>query len=116
MLHHLATSEKAWQSCPLCDDFVYERDLRSVRWKLVTPPTVGARVAMKLLKRERGTTLPLTAADWAAAPPHIRSAPTAMLTASGIEKDYFKIIPVRASDPPPPPHTHTTTTNNHHHQ
>eukprot|EP00036_Acanthoecidae_sp_10tr_P014175 CAMPEP_0206296386 /NCGR_PEP_ID=MMETSP0106_2-20121207/5642_1 /ASSEMBLY_ACC=CAM_ASM_000206 /TAXON_ID=81532 /ORGANISM="Acanthoeca-like sp., Strain 10tr" /LENGTH=965 /DNA_ID=CAMNT_0053727043 /DNA_START=257 /DNA_END=3154 /DNA_ORIENTATION=+ len=98
MLHHLSVSAKDWQACPLCDDFVYERDLRSVSWTVIQLPAIGRKIKMRLLKRERGTLLPLPADEWDTTPPALRSAPVALLTDQRVNTNYFKIVPVTVAE------------------
>eukprot|EP00041_Stephanoeca_diplocostata_P022931 m.555022 g.555022 ORF g.555022 m.555022 type:complete len:1039 (+) comp22179_c1_seq5:75-3191(+) len=105
ILHHVACSSDAWQSCPLCDDFVYGRDLRSVQWKVVPQPTVGAYVRLRMLKRLRGSTLPVVVEDWPRAQQHKQESTTgaasmlginmeALLHDPAINKEFFKIVPI----------------------
>ena len=54
ILHHLEVgSSSGLDSCPICEDAVYWSDLRSVIWRVVTPPKADDTMTMRLLKRER---------------------------------------------------------------
>ncbi|EDQ88772.1 uncharacterized protein MONBRDRAFT_26070 [Monosiga brevicollis MX1] len=49
ILHHLALAETAWAPCPLCDDFVYARDLRSAVVIHVEHPKPHKRQRLQLM-------------------------------------------------------------------
>ena len=65
ILQHLATSDKTWHNCPLCDDFVYEKDLRSVDFlHLQQQPQPGASFRFALLKRDKASTYPVVVVEY----------------------------------------------------
>ena len=54
ILHHLASSiEKTWNYCPLCDDYVVGKDLRSVVFKTGVRAQVGKMHKFRLVERPR---------------------------------------------------------------
>lgn len=89
ILHHLESSDNNWHNCPLCEDFVYSRDLRSVRCRILTPPAPGKKLRMRLLKRHRGSSMPVTAEDWPLAPEGL----VETFNSPVLQKDFFKIVP-----------------------
>lgn len=64
ILHHLDTAEKNWNNCPLCEDYVYAKDLRSVRMRPVAPVAVGHDLSMQLLCRTKTSTMPVPIGEW----------------------------------------------------
>lgn len=54
--------------CPLCYTTLAARELRSARVHLVTPPAVGAALTMTLLRRPRGSVIPLPVGGGAQVP------------------------------------------------
>lgn len=56
-MHHIDEGQDNWNYCPLCDDYAYSRDLRSVEFRDVAVPAVGKTHSFQLVKRGKNSTL-----------------------------------------------------------
>eukprot|EP00053_Salpingoeca_punica_P015965 m.148823 g.148823 ORF g.148823 m.148823 type:complete len:801 (+) comp16840_c0_seq1:405-2807(+) len=64
ILHHLSTSDKDWHTCPLCEEHVYEKDLRSVAIRSVQTTRPGDQIHMTLLRRPRDSVVVEAVVSW----------------------------------------------------
>ncbi|XP_029653016.1 RING finger protein 10 [Octopus sinensis] len=68
ILHYLALSEKKWHRCPICNEPVYQKDLKSVKTTEVTRYKTGDKICLTLMRREKGSTMPVAKASWQGPP------------------------------------------------
>lgn len=68
ILHYLALSEKKWHRCPICNEPVYQKDLKSVKMTEVTRYKTGDKICLTLMRREKGSTMPVAKASWQGLP------------------------------------------------
>ncbi|XP_049937319.1 RING finger protein 10 [Schistocerca serialis cubense] len=59
ILHYLALSDKSWSKCPICYESVHRQDLKSVIAIPHTQFSVGEEITLRLMKREKGSLLPV---------------------------------------------------------
>ncbi|XP_071945000.1 E3 ubiquitin-protein ligase RNF10-like [Antedon mediterranea] len=55
ILHYLSLGERSWRKCPICDEGIVEKDLKSVIAVATQSYPVGEQVTMRLMKREKGS-------------------------------------------------------------
>lgn len=76
ILHYLALSDDDWRKCPICYENIHKTELKSVQ--AIQQPTLGtgSTIEMRLMKRERNSTLAvpvqhpgLSQLPWVSSPP-----------------------------------------------
>lgn len=63
ILHYLALSDKSWRKCPICYESIHRTDLKSVIFVENQECRVGDEFTFRLMKRDRGTLLPVPVAE-----------------------------------------------------
>lgn len=64
LLHYLSLGDKKWSRCPICNESIYRKDIKSVAALSTSKYEIGDTISMKLMVREKGTTKVWTRADW----------------------------------------------------
>ena len=95
MLHHLACGEtNDCNKCPLCENFVYDKDLRFAAWDVVRRPSAGDHITMQLMKCDKGSTLAVRAADWPSLPSTLKG----VFASTALHKGCFRILPISSHE------------------
>ncbi|GAB1602613.1 hypothetical protein Ahia01_000540900 [Argonauta hians] len=68
ILHYLALSDRKWCRCPICNEPVYQKDLKSVKTTEVARYKAGDKIQLNLMRRDRGSTIPVVNATWQGQP------------------------------------------------
>lgn len=68
ILHYLALSEKNWHKCPICNEAVHQKDLKSVKTIEVHRYKVGDMIKLNLMRRDKGNTIPVARSVWIGLP------------------------------------------------
>eukprot|EP00042_Codosiga_hollandica_P023980 m.98159 g.98159 ORF g.98159 m.98159 type:complete len:601 (+) comp51386_c0_seq2:509-2311(+) len=85
ILHHLAVAEKSWNFCPLCEHYVYKRDLRSVQIAALNPIREANVVSFHLKQRFKGSNAVLPRSQFDAFSHNLAMAPSAALRVQTVD-------------------------------
>lgn len=64
ILHYLSLSEKDWSRCPICYSSVIKKDLKSVVTTETHLYSVGDKITMQLMRREKGVLVAMPKSKW----------------------------------------------------
>eukprot|EP00039_Didymoeca_costata_P010139 m.135992 g.135992 ORF g.135992 m.135992 type:complete len:755 (-) comp14720_c0_seq3:1292-3556(-) len=91
ILHHLALTDSPRRTnCPICEEYVDDSDLRSVQWRVITPPAVGKSFELSLLKRSKESSFVVYKNQWNTLPKDNED----IFNSVDIDHKYFKFLPI----------------------
>ncbi|NP_001089838.1 RING finger protein 10 [Xenopus laevis] len=64
ILHYLSLSEKDWSRCPICYSSIIKKDLKSVVATETHLYSVGDKITMQLMRREKGVLVAMPKSKW----------------------------------------------------
>ncbi|XP_041422329.1 RING finger protein 10-like isoform X2 [Xenopus laevis] len=64
ILHYLSLSENDWSRCPICYSSIMKKDLKSVVATEAHLYSVGEKITMQLMKREKGVLVAMPKSKW----------------------------------------------------
>ncbi|KAG8455809.1 hypothetical protein GDO86_001851 [Hymenochirus boettgeri] len=64
ILHYLSLSEKDWSRCPICYSSIMKKDLKSVVATETHLYSVGDKITMQLMRREKGVLVAMPKSKW----------------------------------------------------